>query len=101
MTLNVHLLNEYNPQITEYLQTQLEPDVRLTVSETTVLDGDIHILIAGRPDRDVFVANKDLQALVIPWTGIPPETRELLADFPHVAAHNLHHNASSQERDPL
>lgn len=94
MTLNVHLLNEYNPQITEYLQTQLEPDVRLTVSETTVLDGDIHILIAGRPDRDVFVANKDLQALVIPWTGIPPETRELLADFPHVAAHNLHHNAT-------
>ena len=83
MTLNVHLLNEYNPQITEYLQTQLEPDVRLTV-----------ILIAGRPDRDVFVANKDLQALVIPWTGIPPETRELLADFPHVAAHNLHHNAT-------
>jgi phosphoglycerate dehydrogenase-like enzyme len=36
-----------------------------------------------------------LEILVIPWAGLPPETRELLLDFPHVAVHNLHHNAAS------
>ena len=31
--------------------------------------------------------------LIIPWAGVPPETRALLAEFPNIATHNLHHNA--------
>lgn len=94
MTLNVHLLNDYNPSIIDYLRAQIDPAIRLTTGEADAKSGDIHILIAGRPDRDLFLANEALQMLIIPWTGIPPETRDLLADFPNVALHNLHHNAT-------
>jgi phosphoglycerate dehydrogenase-like enzyme len=36
-----------------------------------------------------------LQTLVIPWTGLPVKTRALLEGFPHLAVHNLHHNATT------
>jgi phosphoglycerate dehydrogenase-like enzyme len=34
-----------------------------------------------------------LRALIIPWAGLPEPTRTLMADFPHVAVHNLHYNS--------
>jgi phosphoglycerate dehydrogenase-like enzyme len=94
VTLNVHLSYEYNRQVIDYLTANLEPGIRLTTGETMSRSGDINILVAGRPDRDLLEVNKDLQALIIPWTGIPPQTRDLLADFPHIAIYNLHHNAT-------
>jgi phosphoglycerate dehydrogenase-like enzyme len=30
--------------------------------------------------------------VIVPWAGVPPETRALLADFSHVTLHNLHYN---------
>ncbi|HZY42405.1 MAG TPA: NAD(P)-dependent oxidoreductase, partial [Anaerolineae bacterium] len=36
-----------------------------------------------------------LRALIIPWAGLPDVTRELALEFPHVAVHNLHHNAAA------
>lgn len=93
MTLNVHLLYDYTPEVTDRLRAQLDPNIRLTIGEEQALDGDIHILIAGRPRREILAANENLHTLIVPWTGIPPETRDLLADFPGIALHNLHHNA--------
>jgi phosphoglycerate dehydrogenase-like enzyme len=94
MTLNVHYLSELDSQIADYLSAQLDPAVRLTSGEKSAKSGDIHILVSGRPDRELLLANDDLKMLIVPWTGIPPETRDLLADFPRIALHNLHHNAT-------
>jgi phosphoglycerate dehydrogenase-like enzyme len=94
VALNVHLLNEYNLHIIDYLKEKLEPGIRLTTGSKIPPTGDIHILIAGRPDREMLEANQDLQALIIPWTGLPLETRELAGEFPQIAIHNLHHNAT-------
>lgn len=94
MTLNVHLIDGYNPQVIDYLKAKLEPGIRLTTGTAVSITGDIHILVAGRPDREHLEVNKDLHTLIIPWTGIPPQTRQLAADFPQIAIHNLHHNAT-------
>lgn len=94
MTLNVHIFYEYNQQVIDYLKANLEPAIRLTTGEALSHSGDINILVAGRPDRDLLEVNEDLHTLIVPWTGIPPKTRDLLADFPHIALHNLHHNAT-------
>ena len=94
MTLNVHLTSEYNSLVITYLKEQLKPDIRLTTGEILPPAGDIHILIAGHPDRDQIKANRDLHTLIVPWTGIPLETRELAGEFPHISVHNLHHNAA-------
>ncbi|NOG53930.1 MAG: hydroxyacid dehydrogenase [Planctomycetes bacterium] len=54
----------------------------------------IHILISGRPSETQLKAcGPNLQALVIPWAGLPPETRSLMRQYEHVSVHNLHHNA--------
>jgi phosphoglycerate dehydrogenase-like enzyme len=55
---------------------------------------DYHILVAGRPQREHLIASPTLRALIIPWAGLPEVTRELMRDFPHIAVHNLHHNAA-------
>ena len=94
MTLNVHLVPEYGSPIITHLNEQIEPDIRLTTGDVLPPAGDIHILIAGHPDRDQIEANRDLHTLIVPWTGIPLETRQLAGEFPHIALHNLHHNAA-------
>jgi phosphoglycerate dehydrogenase-like enzyme len=40
-----------------------------------------------------MAASPALQTLIIPFAGLPQETRALMLDFPHIAVHNLHHNA--------
>lgn len=76
--------------------TQLRP--RLSSGITLTEGGDppeqTDILVSGRPTREQLNAAPDLRALIIPWAGLPDETRDLMGDFPGVAVHNLHHNAA-------
>jgi len=54
------------------------------------------VLISGRPSREQLEACPDLRVLVIPYAGIPSQTRNLLlADFPNLEVYNLHHNAAA------
>jgi phosphoglycerate dehydrogenase-like enzyme len=93
VTLNVHILNEFNDDVIHYLQARLDPEIRLSTGDKLPQAGDLHVLVAGRPERDLLEANRELALLIVPWTGIPPKTRDLVADFPQITVHNLHHNA--------
>ena len=57
-------------------------------------DGPVHILVSGNPDAALLASLPDLHTLVIPYAGLPGRTRDLLADHPQLAVHNLHHNAA-------
>lgn len=46
----------------------------------------------GRPSLTQLQASPALQAVVIPWAGLPQATRLLLLESPHLSVHNLHHN---------
>ncbi len=52
------------------------------------------VLVAGRPTREQITASPRLRTLIVPFAGVPDATRDLLAEFPDVAVHNLHHNAA-------
>jgi phosphoglycerate dehydrogenase-like enzyme len=65
----------------------------LTAGPELPVPAAYHILVAGRPQRDELTASPNLQALIVPWAGIPESTRQLMYGFPAVAVHNLHHNA--------
>ena len=93
MTLSVHLLRKLDPAPMAQLRDELNPTVRLTVGAEPPEGADYEILVAGRPSREHLTQSRDLRALIIPWAGLPPETRELMLDFPQIAVHNLHHNA--------
>ncbi len=92
--LKVHLLYQYDPEDVANLQEQLLPGITLSVSEETGEESDFHVLVAGRLKRHHLTSSPNLHTVIIPWVGIAPETRTLLAEFPHVAVHNLHHNAA-------
>ncbi len=53
---------------------------------------DYEMLVCGRPEREMLDV-PSLRWLVIPWAGLPASIRELLEEFPHLAVHNIHHNA--------
>ena len=94
MRLSVHLAQpRYDTESLSHLRSELHPDIVLTASPDPPTPADYQILVAGRPQREHITASPNLQALVIPWAGLPEPTRWLMLDFPHIAVHNLHHNA--------
>lgn len=93
MTLNVHLLDLPEDNSLPLLQRHLLPGIHVTTGDLPP-GADVHILVGGRPTREQFAASPHLRAVVIPWAGLPGSTRDLIAEFPHVAVHNLHHNAA-------
>jgi phosphoglycerate dehydrogenase-like enzyme len=93
MTLSVHLLQPADGEALDLLRSELDASIELTVGPDLPAPAAFHILIAGRPKREHLTASPHLRALIIPWAGLPAGTRELLADFPQVAVHNLHYNA--------
>lgn len=89
--LHFHLLVEPAPEHLNYLRGKLDADIRLTTGEA--VPDDVQVLVAGRPRREHLSGKRDLYALIIPFAGVPVETRDLMSDFRRVAVHNLHHNA--------
>jgi phosphoglycerate dehydrogenase-like enzyme len=87
----VHIAEK--PDTLDELVQMVDPSVRITTGHKPPPDPDYSILVAGVPDRPLVEASSALAALVIPWSGIPNRTRALMSEFPHVAVHNLHHNA--------
>jgi len=92
-SLSVHLLNPPDPPALALLQSHCDPGILLTTGHPTAL-ATYEILVAGRPRLEHLTASPNLRLLVIPYAGLPATTRELLLDFPELAVHNLHHNAS-------
>ncbi len=93
MPLTVHMTHEPDPDALAHLRAALRDDVTLTFGETPPSDGRYEVLVAGHPTRDMLAGAPGPRALVIPWAGLPAETRTLLREFPNLAVHNLHHNA--------
>lgn len=91
-TLHIHFDRPLTAAEAQHLRPLLSPDVALTDGGDPPAQTDI--LISGRPTREQLAAPAALRALIIPWAGLPNETRDLMGDFPAVAVHNLHHNAA-------
>lgn len=92
--MHVHLLRPPEPPHHQLLTEALKGNIKLTVGEIDSECSAAKILVAGRPTQEQLQAFPELQALIVPWTGIPPETLELIRDFPQLTLHNLRHNAA-------
>ena len=93
MKLRVHLLQERNGELLENLGKNLDSDVTLSCGKEVPDPADYDILVCGVPDRESIEASPRLKYLIIPWSGLPRKTRELMRDYPGISIHNIHHNA--------
>jgi phosphoglycerate dehydrogenase-like enzyme len=66
----------------------------LTTADDGPVPTDTNVLISGRPKREHLEERKNIRAVIIPWSGISDETRQLIADYSAITLHNLHHNAA-------
>jgi len=89
--LNVHILEELERP--DELLSQLDDSVRVTTGAECPEASSCEILVAGVPPRHLVEGNRELRSVVIPWSGVPKRTRELMGELPSVSVHNLHHNA--------
>lgn len=92
--LKIQFLYEYEPELFTYLRAMLEPNIVVAVGKDLGQYPDFQVLIDGRPNHDQLTASPNLHTLIVPWVGIPPETRELLSHFPKISVHNIHYNAA-------
>ncbi|MFO7683320.1 MAG: 2-hydroxyacid dehydrogenase [Chloroflexota bacterium] len=90
-TPQVHFIYTRSDEADRILRERLNPAISLTQGE--VVPPETEILVGGRPSREQL-AVPHLKSLIIPWSGLPAETKALLPDFPHLSVHNLHHNAA-------
>ncbi len=88
--INVHLLHVRRSEVAEMLRSGLDAGVHLTAGDD--LPSDTHVLITGRPTREQLDHCPDLRALLIPFAGLPAQTRDLMQSYPQISVHNLHYN---------
>lgn len=93
MALPVHYFHPPAPEYLEYMLPKLLPEIHISTDDESSIPGETQILIAGRPKREMLLSAPGLRTLIIPWAGIPAETRQLMLDYPDIRVHNLHHNA--------
>ncbi len=91
----VHIAHAPSEDAIQRLEADLDPSISLTVGPQD-MPAATAILVSGRPSKEDLAACPLLRVLIVPYAGIPAPTRDLiLADFPHLAVHNLHHNAAA------
>ena len=85
MTLSVHLTNTPDDKTLAYLHSQLHESITVTCGDVPET-ADFHILVTGRPTHEMLKASNQLQALVIPFAGVPDVTIEMMREYPQVTS---------------
>ena len=93
MPLNVHLHNENNQIFIKNLKSLLDDGIILTWGDSLPDPPEYDILVSGVPNQEALEGSPNLKILIIPWAGLPRATRKLMMEHPHIAVHNIHHNA--------
>lgn len=93
--MRIHFKYNYGNEFKELLQEHFAERIFFSFGEITNTNDDIEIIVGGRPSETDIKLCKNLKKLIIPYAGLPINTRKLLLKNPHIEVHNLHHNALS------
>ncbi len=91
--MRVHIAEQLDANAERHLRSLVDDRVTLSVAESGP-SGPCETLVSGRPAA-AWLDEPALQQLIIPWAGLPHNTRPLLQARPHINVHNLHHNAAA------
>jgi len=92
MSLRVHFYRlSFSENWNEFAK-QLDPDIDITHGQSIPSPPNYQVLIHPKPSKKWLEASPYLRAVVVPWAGIPEETRAIMTNYQQVTLHNLHHN---------
>ncbi len=92
MTIKVFLYEETKQGGPETLLAKLDQRVELQHGKDIPDAADYEILIAAMPTQALIEASPNLKAVIIPFSGPPQQTQDLLLQYPHIAVHNTPYN---------
>lgn len=89
----VHFAYTPDDTLLAHLQAKLHPEITLTYGTEMPANPQYNILVSGRPSTDFLDASPHIEAILIPFAGLPTVTRDRMADYPDISIHNVHYNA--------
>lgn len=92
MTLHVHVLQSYSATSEEALHRLLNSSIQVTQGSEVVEPETVAILVGGFPSAQNLDECPNLQAVIVPFAGVPAETQDLLRARPTVDLYSLHFN---------
>lgn len=92
MALHVHFYRLDFGELTDIFKSLLDPQITITAGKEIPVPAEFDILVYPTPSKAWIEASPNLRAVVVPWAGIPEKLREVMADYPKINVHNLHHN---------
>jgi phosphoglycerate dehydrogenase-like enzyme len=92
MPLRVHFYRISFEEHCEQFKSLLDPNIQISEGDKIPQPADYEILVYPTPNEEWLEASPNLRAIVVPWAGIPSKTREIMAKYPNISIHNLHHN---------
>jgi phosphoglycerate dehydrogenase-like enzyme len=92
MALKVHFYRFDFQDYSKEFNSLLDADIIVSKGKDIPSNPDYEVLVHPTPSKDWLEASPKLKAVVVPWAGIPENTREILAGYPDISLHNLHHN---------
>jgi phosphoglycerate dehydrogenase-like enzyme len=90
----VHLNHRFEAQWQDHFHDALNPALQVSYEDDTCHFDDIEVLVGGRPTAEQLKKMPSLKKILLPYVGLPGNTRELLKDFSSIKVHNVHHNAT-------
>lgn len=91
--MNVHFLTKEEDDNIALLQPMLDDTICLTAGLQISDPSGCQVLIGGRPSQQQLASCPQLHTLIIPFAGLPAETRLACLRHPQLHVYNLHHNA--------
>ncbi|MCP4702979.1 MAG: hypothetical protein GY865_00085 [candidate division Zixibacteria bacterium] len=91
--MKIHLLINFDEDWIERLKAELDTNIVLTYGKENDAVYDSDVIISGLPKEEILERSKKIHTLVIPWAGLPKQTRELMLQYPNINIYNIHHNA--------
>lgn len=91
--LSVYIPDALDEEYYRLLRNQVDPAIQIHNGD--VPPDDVDVLVEGKPDPEWLRKYSSLQALIIPYAGVPDSTQALMRAHLKIRVYNLHHNAQA------
>jgi phosphoglycerate dehydrogenase-like enzyme len=94
MPLTVFFTHPPTHDFDDVLRAELAAGITVQYGPELPDPARFEVLVGGRPSAELLDASPLLRTVIVPYVGIPMATRVHFRARPHLAVHNVHHNAA-------